>query len=143
MQSVGQACLLQGRVSAVCGHAAPPFCGWTCVRLRDCNPAPHDLVHVDQAIKSPTTQSTPHVNLLQGRVSAECGHALPPFEDSVSSRSRCCEPVPHDSVHVLQLLKPRMMQSTGHAAVLQACVSAECGQALPPKVGSALVRLRF
>jgi len=42
---------------------------------------------------------------------------------SVWARLRCCEPVPHDLVHVDQAPKPRVMQSVAHAEVLQARVS--------------------
>ena len=71
-------------------------------RLRDCEPVSHDLVHVDQAENVPKTQSVEHVGALQPRVSAECGHALPPFWGSVVERLRFCEPPPHDLVHVDQ-----------------------------------------
>jgi hypothetical protein len=48
-QSIGQAAALQARVSAVCGHAAPPKVGCTCVRERLWAPVPHDFVQVVQA----------------------------------------------------------------------------------------------
>jgi len=44
-QCEGHGPLLQDFVSAVCGHAAPPFLGWVRVRERRCEPPPHDLVH--------------------------------------------------------------------------------------------------
>ena len=59
-QSMGQLCALHERVSAVCGQALPPTVGCTCVRERDCAPVPHDLVHVVQAPKVATWQSTGH-----------------------------------------------------------------------------------
>ena len=62
------------RVSAECGHALPPKLGCTVARLRFCEPVPHDLVHVDQAPKVGTTQSTAHAAVLQLRVSARYGH---------------------------------------------------------------------
>ena len=37
---------------------------------------------------------------MHARVSALCGHALPPKRGCVSVRTRLCEPVPHDLVHV-------------------------------------------
>ena len=43
---------------------------------------------------------------------------------------RLCEPVPHDLVQVDQAPHDAMPQSTGHAWVLQARVSAECGHAI-------------
>jgi hypothetical protein len=74
MQSTGHSCALQARFSAECGHAAPPNLGATFVRLRFCEPTPHDLVHVDQAPNEPTAQSVAHAASLQVRVSARYGH---------------------------------------------------------------------
>ena len=51
---------MQLRISSPCGHEAPPFCGATIVRLRDCEPLPHDVVHVDHESKALTTQFTGH-----------------------------------------------------------------------------------
>jgi hypothetical protein len=48
-QLIGHAKVLHDCVSASCGHALPPNTGCTCVRERDCEPVPHDLVHVDQS----------------------------------------------------------------------------------------------
>jgi hypothetical protein len=39
--------------------------------------------------------------VLQLRVSALCGHALPPKVGSVVARERLWLPLPHDLVHVL------------------------------------------
>jgi hypothetical protein len=71
LQSVAHACALQSRVSAECGHVAPPFWGGVVERLRDCEPPPHVLVHVDQTPNAASkTQSVGHVSLLQSRVSS-------------------------------------------------------------------------
>ena len=43
--------------------------------------------------------------------------------------------MPHDFVHVVHALKPDTTQCTAHACVLQARVSARCGQASPPLLG--------
>jgi hypothetical protein len=80
---------------------------------------------------------------LQVRVSAECGHALPPNVGATVARLRCCEPVPHDLVQVDHAPKPGTEQSVAQAAALQARVSAECGHAAPPNIGAKLLRLRF
>ena len=69
-QSTGQPCVLQVCVSVECGHAAPPALGPVCARLRDCEPVPHDLVHVDHAPKASLVQSAEHVCALHARVSA-------------------------------------------------------------------------
>jgi hypothetical protein len=91
-QSEAHACVLQSRVSARCGHATPPSMGCVRLRLRLCEPVPHVMVHVDQATKVPTTQSSAQAKLLQERVSAVCAHATPPYKACVESRVRFCEP---------------------------------------------------
>jgi hypothetical protein len=48
------------------------------LRERDCEPVPHEAVHVVQALKPVTSQSTGQVCVLQGCVSRWCGHASPP-----------------------------------------------------------------
>jgi hypothetical protein len=126
-QSVAQANALQTRVSAECGHATPPCEGSTVARLRDAEPVPHDLVHVDQAPKVGTTQSTAHGAVLQSRVSAECGQTAPPNVGPPVTRLRCCEPVPHDFVQVDHESKVPTSQSTGQAAPLQLRVSSRYG----------------
>ena len=85
-QLTGHACALQLRVSAVCGHAAPPKLGCVCVRERDCAPVPHDLVHVVHAPNAPCWQSAAQACVLHARVSAECGHAAPPHNGGVNVR---------------------------------------------------------
>ena len=104
-QWIGHGPWSHARVSAVCAQAAPPCVGCVLARVRDCEPAPHDVVHVDQAPKLGSKQSTGHVWVLQSRVSAECGHALPPSVGAVVERLRFCEPVPHDLVQVDQAPK--------------------------------------
>jgi phosphohistidine phosphatase SixA len=47
-------------------------------RERDCEPVPHDLVHVVQALKARTVQWIGHGPWLQTCVSSVCGHSLPP-----------------------------------------------------------------
>jgi len=102
VQWIGHGPWLQACVSALCGQAAPPLRGCTTMRERRCEPRPHDFVHVLQAPKLPTLQSTAQVCLLQSRVSALCGQASPPLSGCVFERERDCEPVPHDFVHVVQ-----------------------------------------
>jgi hypothetical protein len=111
-QWIGHGPLLHVRVSSACGHALPPFVGGVLVRLRDWMPLPHDFVQVNQDSHVPTSQLTGHAWLLQSRVSAACGHALPPNVGSVCARLRCCEPAPHDTVQVDQLSKVPSSQST-------------------------------
>ena len=101
-QSVGQAWPLQERASCACGQALPPSTGAAMARLRFCEPVPHDVLHAVQAENVPMTQSAAHGCALQPRVSAACGHALPPFCGAVVERLRVCEPPPHDLVHVDQ-----------------------------------------
>jgi hypothetical protein len=44
------------------------------VRLRCCEPVPHDLVQVDQAAKTEVAQSVAQFSSLQERVSFRYGH---------------------------------------------------------------------
>ena len=142
-QWTGHGPSLHGCVSAACGHVAPPCSGCTKVRVRDCEPAAHEVLQADQVAQEPTPQPTGHAWLLQVRASCLCGQAVPPSTGSVVARLRDCAPVPHDLVHTDQAENVPTTQSAAHACTLHACVSAECGQALPPFVGSALrVRLR-
>ena len=93
------------------------------LRLRDCEPAPHDLVHVDQLENALVAQCTAHSSVLHACVSAECGHAVPPLLGSVCARLRVCEPPPHDLVHVDHAPKLSVTQSTAHACLLQSAAS--------------------
>ena len=127
MQCTGHGPWSHAWVSAVCGHAAPPKVGGTLARLRFCEPTPHDLVQVDQAPKEPSTQSTAHGAALQVRVSAECGHALPPNVGAMVARLRFFEPPPHDLVQVDHALNESTTQSVAQAASLQTRVSARYG----------------
>ena len=103
-QSAGHACVLQARVSAECGHAVPPFEGSTVARLRLCEPVPHDLVQVDQALKADTTQLTAHGCELHERTSELCGHAAPPNVGATCERLRFCQEMPQETGHVDQAL---------------------------------------
>ena len=86
-------------------------------------PVPQDLVHVVQGLNADTAQCTGHGPWLHGCVSAVCGHARPPLAGAMCVRVRCCEPAPHDVVHVDQAPNAPSTQSTGHACELQARVS--------------------
>jgi hypothetical protein len=112
------------------------------VRLRDWAPTPHDLVQVVQAVKVEVAQWTGH-GVPQVRASLLCGQATPPKIGCTTSRWRFWVPTPQVMVHVDQACQLLTTQSTAHGCELQARVSAECGQALPPKRGSTVARLRF
>jgi hypothetical protein len=84
VQSSGHACVLHGFVSSVCGHASPPKLGAACVRVRDLEPPPHDLVQLDQSL-SPAAQlsmvqSAGQLWLLHTCISCECAHGSPPYK---------------------------------------------------------------
>jgi hypothetical protein len=113
------------------------------LRLRDCEPVPHDLVQVVQALKAEVAQWIGHGPWLHARVSALCGQAAPPNCGATLVRERLWTPVPHDLVQVVQALKAPTPQSTGHAAALQLRVSALCGHARPPNCGCVLARERL
>jgi hypothetical protein len=100
-------------------------------RLRDCEPpAPHDLLHVDQALNDETVQCSGHACSLQLRASRRLEHSTPPKLTSVAMlRERSCEPPPHDRVHVDQALYSDTTQSTGQLLALQSRDSSRYGQA--------------
>lgn len=101
-------------------------------RERDCEPVPHDLEHFVQPRKALTWQWIGHGPWLQIRVSALCGHDLPPLRGCTTLRTRLVKPAPHDLVHVDQRPKPRTRQFTGQLCLLQSRVSELCGHALQP-----------
>ena len=105
------------------------------VRLRDCAPVPHDLVHVDQALNVDVAQWIGHGPMLHDCVSALCGHTLPPNSAGVLVRERDCVPSLHVTVHTDQVFHKPSTQLTGQAKLLQERASAACGHALPPNVG--------
>jgi hypothetical protein len=135
--------VLQLRVSALCGQAAPPFSGATLVRERLWAPVPHDLVHAVQAPNEVTMQFAAQASSLQLRVSALCGQALPPAAGCVMVRERLWLPVPHDLVHVVHAPNAGTTQSMGHMCELHMRVSALCGQAAPPTSGCVCERERL
>jgi hypothetical protein len=90
-------------------------------------PVPHDLVHAVHAVKAETAQCTAHGPTEQSATSLSAGQAAPPNCGAVCVRVRDVVPPPHDFVHVEYVPHAPMMQSTGHACVLQARVSARYG----------------
>ena len=105
------------------------------LRDRDCEPVPHDLVHVVQALKADVSQWIGHGPSVHACVSLVCGHAAPPFTGATLVRERDCTPAAHVVEHTVQLLKPPTWQSTAHACALHERVSALCGHAAPPWLG--------
>jgi hypothetical protein len=78
-----------------------------------------------KADHSLTAQSTGQAWVLQARVPARAGHALPPNATSVETvRDRVWVPVPHDVLHADHADHALTTQSTGHASSLQDCFSA-------------------
>lgn len=98
------------------------------MRVRFCEPVPHDLVHVLQLPKGANLQPRGHWCELHERVSALCEHAAPPKRGARLMRERLCKPRPHDLVHVLQPRKGPSLQPRGHWCVLQERVSSRYGQ---------------
>jgi hypothetical protein len=97
------------------------------LRLRLCEPPPHERVQVDQALYVRTVQSVEHPNALHARVSAACGHTLPPLLGAALVRLRSWEPEPHDLVQVDHADHAPASQSAGHAFSLQVRVSFRYG----------------
>ena len=97
-------------------------------RLRDCTPVPHDSVQADHAPNADTAQCSGHACSLHVRASRRFGHSTPPYCTAVvMERVRCCEPAPHDFVHVDHALYDDTTQSTGHGLALQLRVSSRYG----------------
>jgi len=89
--------------------------------------------HVDQAL---TWQCTAHGCELHFWDSDKDGHAAPPLALRVmTDRVLVWEPPLHRAEHADHADQPLTTQSTGQACVLQACVWAKGGHALPPKAG--------
>jgi hypothetical protein len=127
-------------VSAVCGHAAPPFCGGTWVRLRDWTPLPHDVVQVDHMSNvGLTMQSMGHVCELQLMTSWRCEHDLPANCIALSTvRLRFFQPTSQDAVQALKVDHCESSQLIGHMMsphVLDCSVSSQ----LPPKEAAELI----
>jgi hypothetical protein len=98
------------------------------LRLRDCAPLPHDLLHADHALNDDTAQCSAHACSLQVRASRRFGHSTPPKLTSVTGlRERSCEPLPHEAVHVDQALYSDTTQSSGQLLELQPRVSSRYG----------------
>jgi hypothetical protein len=75
LQWVGHMCSLQLRASRRFGHSTPPkLTSVMMLRVRSCEPPPHDAVHVDQALYSDSTQSSGQLLELQSRDSSRYGH---------------------------------------------------------------------
>jgi hypothetical protein len=101
------------------------------------------LVHAVHALNALTWQCTAHGPALHARVSSMCAHAAPAKRAARATlRERDCEPVPHDSVHVVQELNTLSSQSIGHSCVWHVRTSCAYGHALPPKVGCVCTRVR-
>ena len=73
------------------------------------------------------------------------GQALPPMEPAVQIivRVRFMKPAPHETEQASHAPHWPTRQSMAQLCALQLRVSAECGQAAPPSVGSTVARLRF
>ena len=86
------------------------------VRLRDCEPPPHEWVHVDQLENALVMQWTGHGPWLHVCASLACGQAKPPISGCTSVRLRHWSPeeTPHDFVHVDQELNVPTTQSLEH-----------------------------
>ena len=117
--------VLHACVSTRLAHAAPPCVdGVITLRVRVRVPELHGLVHGENALKLPTTQSTGHGCVLHARVSVlSLGHATPPCCGEMFTRVRDCNPVPQLFVHAPYAPQLPTTQSTGHVCALHGRVS--------------------
>ena len=102
----------------------------------------------EQALHEPharTMQSTGQACTLQLTMVVSAGQALPPMEPAVQIivRVRFMKPAPHETEQASHAPHWPTRQSMAQLCALQLRVSAECGQALPPFMGSTVARLRF
>ena len=104
----------------------PPNLGSVWLRERRCEPTPHDLLHVVQAVQPRVTQFTEQACVLQRReLEALPGHWLPPCFGAglLQVRVRVCVPEPQDLEHALYAPYADQPPSMGQCCVLQARVS--------------------
>ena len=103
------------------------------MRLRVCDPVPHDMVQTDHpphwACLLVVSQSSAQHLLLHSRVSVANGHAYPPsLWADVTERERLWRPpVPHDLVHGLHALNADIWQCVAQFILLQLRVSSRYG----------------
>jgi hypothetical protein len=84
------------------------------LRWRFCEPEPHDSVQVDQAEKSPSTQSIGHACVLHVSVSVVAAQSAPPNLGACSTaRLRERYPVPQVWLHSLSWVHAPSLQSCG------------------------------
>jgi hypothetical protein len=111
-------------------------------RERDCEPVPHDLVHVVQALKARTVQWIGHGPCVHTTFWVAGGHVLPPWRGCWRLRVRDFSPLPHDLLHWPKAPHWPTTQSVGHVCGLQARASLSCGHPLPPFSGCVVLRER-
>ena len=120
-QSTGQGAELHAPSSVSAPQAAPPAVAAAVMTLeRIVDPVPHDLEQTAHPLQLPTTQSAGQLFVLQTLWSDSSGQRAPlPCGDFVMLLARVFCPVPHESVHALQLAQLDAAQSTGHSKMLQ------------------------
>ena len=70
-QCPAQLCVLQARVSSRWLHGLPPEAAVVTLRLRLCDPVPHDCVHVVQSLKTDSSQCPGQACVLHARCSSK------------------------------------------------------------------------
>jgi hypothetical protein len=120
---MGQAWALQLWVILLNGHSLPPFAAATVtVRVRLCDPMPHETEHWDQPDQEDTTQSMGQAWVLHSWEPESIGHTLPPkWGATVTDLERDWVPLPQDTVQADHAEKEDTTQSTGQLRSLQAC----------------------
>jgi hypothetical protein len=132
-QSTGHACVLHDVEADSAPWQLPPWVATdTTERVRDWKPPPQVFAQAPNALQPLTTQFTGHWCTLHCWVS-NVGTQLPPYRAwPIKKRVRNCVPVAHSLLHSLQGDHGEVVQSTGHACVLQAADCTRLGQASPP-----------
>ena len=119
------------------------------VRLRDCEPPPHDVLQLDQAPNDGTTPCSAHACSLQRRVSRRLEHSTPPKLTSVAmlaphgvlhvDQALNAAPAPHDVLHVDQAQSDSASEQRLDSVMEQPLDSASA-QPLGLSLGSASVQ---
>jgi hypothetical protein len=100
---IGHSIVPQVDTSSLCEQAEPPNLGCSAMlRLRDCTPVPHVLVHVAHVVHCVMAQCTGQLTSVQSRTSLSATSSPPFVAAAETGRERLCVPAPHVTEQVPQ-----------------------------------------
>ena len=114
------------------------------LRVRELSPPPHATLHALHSAHESTMQFTGHDCSLQGLVSNNPGHCIPPCKGCTTTlRAMPDVPPPHVALHSVSGPQPETSQSTGQGSVMHVPSSTSARHSAPPYSGTCVtVRLR-